>query len=106
MNPVENRILEVEEIGDEGCGPILRTGEIADAALDALAEDNPEKKVFVIDRGDYVRINTLGECRLTRKSMERNLGREFALPRIEIEMPSFAGRIRTSDHEIVWYHNS
>jgi toluene monooxygenase system protein D len=58
----------------------------------------------VIDRGDYLRINTLGECKLTRKSMERNLGREFLLPRIEIDMPSFAGRIRTTDSEITWYH--
>lgn len=106
MDLVEDRILVVEEIGEEGCGPILRSGEIADAVLDAIVDDNPDKQVFVIDRGDYVRINTLGACRLTRGSMERNLGRDFPLPRIEIEMPSFAGRIRTTDDEITWYHKT
>jgi toluene monooxygenase system protein D len=106
MDMTAGRIIEVTEIGEEGCGPILRTGEIADAAMDAIAEDNPDKQIFVIDRGDYVRINTLGNCRLTRKSMERNLGRDFPLPRIEIEMPSFSGRIKTTDAEINWYHSN
>jgi toluene monooxygenase system protein D len=105
MEANDSQIVEVSEISAEGCGPILRRGEVADAVLDAIADDNPGKQVFVIDRGDYVRINTLGECRLTRRSMERCLGREFHLPRIEIDMPSFAGRIRTTDSEITWYHN-
>lgn len=106
MESAVDRIVEVNEISEDGCGPILRSGEVADAAMDAIAEDNPGKQVFVIDRGDYIRINTLGECRLTRKSMERNLGRAFPLPRIEIEMPSFAGRIKTTDSEITWYHSN
>lgn len=105
METFDDRVILVEEINEEGCGPILRSGEIAEAALDAILDDNPDKPVYVIDRGDYVRINTLGECRLTRKSMERNLGREFPLPRIEIEMSSFSGRIRTSDDVITWFHN-
>jgi len=106
METTDSRIIEVSEISEEGCGPILRCGEVAYAALEAIAEDNPGKNVFVMDRGDYLRINTLGECKLTRKSLERNLGREFHLPRIEIDMPSFAGRIRTTDSEITWYHKS
>lgn len=98
-------IVETDSVSEEGVGPILRTGKVADAVIDAIAEDNPDKQVFVVDRGDYMRINTLHECRLTRASLEKHLGRDYSLVRLEIEMPSFAGRIRTSDSEYVWFHN-
>jgi hypothetical protein len=44
------------------------------------------------------------DCRLTRVSLERNLGREYDLAMLEIEMPSFAGRMQTSDGEYRWYY--
>lgn len=97
-------VIETDTISEDGVGPILRTGEIADAAIGAIADDNPGKQVFVVDRGDYVRVNTLQTCRLTRASLEKHLGREYSLVRLEIEMPSFAGRIRTTDSEYVWFH--
>jgi hypothetical protein len=100
-----NDIVETDTVSEECVGPILRVGEVADAAIDAIADDNPGKQVVVVDRGDYMRINTLHECRLTRASLEKHLGREYSLVRLEIEMPSFAGRIRTSDSEYVWFHN-
>lgn len=100
-----NDIVEKDAVNEECVGPILRAGEVADAAIDAIADDNPGKQVIVVDRGDYMRINTLHECRLTRASLEKHLGREYSLVRLEIEMPSFAGRIRTSDSEYVWFHN-
>jgi MmoB/DmpM family len=100
----ENRIVETDTISEEGVGPILRVGEVAAAAVDAIADDNPGKLVFVVDRGDYVRVNTLHECRLTRASLEKHLGRDFALAHLEIEMPSFAGRIRTTDSEYLWFY--
>lgn len=100
-----NDIVETDAVSEECVGPILRAGEVADAAIDAIADDNPGKQVIVVDRGDYMRINTLHECRLTRASLEKHLGREYSLVRLEIEMPSFAGRIRTSDSEYVWFHN-
>jgi hypothetical protein len=100
-----NDIVETDTVSGECVGPILRVGEVADAAIDAIADDNPGKQVVVVDRGDYMRINTLHECRLTRASLEKHLGREYSLVRLEIEMPSFAGRIRTSDSEYVWFHN-
>ncbi len=97
--------IATETVDPDGVGPIMRTGEIADAAIDAIVEDNPDKQVFVVDRGDYVRITTTDECRLTRASLEKHLGRDYSLVRLEIEMPSFAGRIRTTDNEYVWSHH-
>lgn len=84
-------------------GPVLRAGEIADAVALAIEDDNPGHAVRVTDRGDYVRIEVDGRCRLTRRSLERHLGRELPLARLEVEMPSFAGRLLTRAEEYVWY---
>lgn len=84
-------------------GPVIRAGEIADAVALAIEDDNPGSTVRVTDRGDYVRVEIDGRCRLTRRSLERHLGREFSLPQLEIEMPSFMGRLSTRIDEYVWY---
>ena len=87
----------------DAVGPVMRSGDLAEAVIDAVAEDNPDRDVFVTDRGDYVHIHTLHDCRLTRASLERSLGRSYNLSMLEIEMPSFAGRMQTSDREYRWY---
>ena len=98
------RIVERADVMAHGVGPILRAGEIADAVIEAISEDNPDRIVYVTDRGDYIRIHTIDECHLTRASLEKYLGRDYALPRLEIEMPSYSGRISTSDTEYRWYN--
>jgi toluene monooxygenase system protein D len=103
---LEEQIVQTMEVGPEAVGPIIRAGEIAEAAIDAIAEDNPGKTVFVVDRGDYIRIHTDHNCVLRRETMIKHLGREYELCRLEIEMPSFAGRIRTSVSEYSWYHGA
>jgi hypothetical protein len=87
-------------------GPVIRAGEVADAVALAIEDDNPGRTVRVTDRGDYVRIEVDGRCRLTRRSLEHHLGRELSLPQLEIEMPSFAGRLSTRTDEYVWYFES
>jgi hypothetical protein len=99
----ETRVFMSESVAYDGVGPILRSGDLADAVIDAVEEDNPDKDVMVTDRGDYVHIHTLKECRLTRASLERHLGRDYRLPMLEIEMTSFSGRMQTSDSEYRWY---
>jgi MmoB/DmpM family len=99
----ESRVLYTETPEFDAVGPILRAGEIAEAVIDAVEEDNPGRDVMITDRGDYLHIHTLVDCRLTRASLERHLGRAYDLARLEIEMPSFAGRMQTSDSEYRWY---
>ena len=36
-------------------------------------------------------------------TIERHLGRAFDLAALEVEMPSFSGRLRTRQDEFVWY---
>lgn len=85
-------------------GPIIRSGELADAIIDAVAEDNPDTDVLVVDRDSYVRIHTLGRCRLTRASLEKYLGRRFPLSDLEIEMPSWKGHVKTHVDEFIFYY--
>ena len=101
-----HRVFMTEAVEYDAVGPVMRSGEIADAVIDAVADDNPGRDVYVTDRGDYVHIHTLMDCRLTKASLERSLGRDYDLARLEIEMPSFAGRMQTSDREYRWYYKS
>ncbi len=101
-----DRVFMTEAVEYDAVGPVMRSGAIADAVIDAIADDNPEREVHVTDRGDYVHIHTLRDCRLTRASLERRLGRDYDLSMLEIDMPSFAGRMQTSDREYRWYYKT
>ena len=97
---------ENQEIGDNMVGPVMRSGSLADAVIDAVTDDNPEQDVHVFDRGDYVRIHTERNCRLTKASIEKHLGRSFELALLEAEMPSFKGRMESSTGEMRWFYNA
>lgn len=85
-------------------GPVIRAGNLAEAVIDAVAEDNPGQDVLVLDRDDYVRIHTARRCRLTLASLERSLGHPYQLAALEIDMPAFKGRLKTRTDEYVWFY--
>jgi MmoB/DmpM family len=87
-------------------GPVLRVGDLADAVVRAIEEDNPGKEVRIVDRGDYVRIHTERKCRLTKQTLERVLGYAYDLRLLEIDMPSFSGRLKMRCDEYVWYYQT
>jgi len=87
-------------------GPVLRVGDLAESVARAIAEDNPGKRISILDRGDYVRIHTEQTCRLTKQTLERHLGHPYELRLLEIEMPSFSGRLETCADEYVWYYRN
>ena len=97
MNTTEEHVKRV--------GPIIRgvDGELCDAVINAIEDDNPGADVEVDDQGGYVKITTPWRCRLTRESLSRELGRTFNLPELEINLAGFAGRILVGDDEIVWH---
>jgi hypothetical protein len=99
-------IDDTEAVSHDLVGPVVRAGALAEAIIDAVAEDNPGRDVLVLDRDDYVRIHIARECRLTRASLERHLGRPYQLAELEIEMPSFKGRLSTRTDEYVWYYTT
>lgn len=97
MNMTEEHVKRV--------GPIIRgvDGELCDAVINAIEDDNPGADIEVDDQGGYVKITAPWHCRLTLASLERELGRKFNLPELEINLAGFAGRILVSDDEINWH---
>ena len=68
-------------------GPVLRLGEVADAVLDAIREDNPDREVIVERHASYVRILCPEECIVRYETVARMLGRAFAVSDIEPSSP-------------------
>ncbi|UGS37217.1 MmoB/DmpM family protein [Capillimicrobium parvum] len=83
-------------------GPIISDQRVAEAVARAIATDNGQAPKFE-DRGAYVRIGLPTSCRLTQASLDEELGGELRISAFESVMPSFAGRIKVSDDEIIWY---
>jgi toluene monooxygenase system protein D len=86
-------------------GPVVRgfDPELAEAVIAAIEEDNPGREVIVDDRGGYIRVSVEHECRLTHASLEEALGRTFALSELEPSLSGFAGRMKLTEDEAIWY---
>ena len=52
------------------------------------------------------RIHTELMRRLTKQTLERLLGYAYDLRLLEIDMPSFSGRLRTRGDEYVWFYQN
>lgn len=99
MTQSDAQVSEVKRVG-----PVLRGVDrhFCDAVIDAIEADNPDSDVEVDDQGGYIRITVPWRCRLTRESLERELGHDFRLSDIESHLASFAGHIQTADDVVVW----
>lgn len=86
-------------------GPVVRgvDCDIADALIAAIETDNPGVQPVVEDRGGYIRVSMPGRCRVTRHSLEAELGRDFPLSELEPALSAFAGRVKFTDDEVLWY---
>ena len=86
-------------------GPVVRgfDTELADAVISAIETDNPGREVIVDDRGGYIRISVAHECRLTHASLVDALGKDFALSELEPSLSGFAGRMKLTEDEALWY---
>ena len=84
-------------------GPVLQTGELAEAVIEAIREDNPDKEVLIERRASYVRVQTEGECVIRRKTVADMLGRPFRMQELEVDMSAFAGQIETTTDHVRFY---
>ncbi|HVZ37092.1 MAG TPA: MmoB/DmpM family protein [Polyangiaceae bacterium] len=87
---------------EDAVGPILCMSDGVDLVVQAILDDNPDREVEVVDRGSYVRVQARGSLRLTRASLQRQLGSSFQMRQFEAMLSSFAGRIQTATDEITW----
>ncbi|WP_269620625.1 MmoB/DmpM family protein [Zhongshania sp. BJYM1] len=91
-------------LNNNNVGPIMRAGDVADAVVEAAIIDNPGKNIVVDNKNAYIRISANNELRLTRETIELELGRPFKMNEIEIELASFAGRIKMTTDEVIFYY--
>ena len=96
----------VEGIMENMVGPVLRGGDIAEAAVEAMIEDNPGKNVKVDDHKTYVRVSVDRECLIKAATMSEILGCPFEMQELEINMSAFAGQIETTESYMRFYLNS
>jgi len=83
-------------------GPILEANEVGRAIIAALREQHADLEVQ--DRGSYLRVLATGRCAVTRRAIERILGRSFQLPSdLEMIMPSFQGAFSVTEDEAAWF---
>ncbi|MGH8595847.1 MAG: MmoB/DmpM family protein [Gammaproteobacteria bacterium] len=86
-------------------GPVLKTGEIADAVIEAVRHDNPGKRFEVEDNFAYVRVQTDNECIIQRQTMEDILGRPFNMQELGVVLASFAGQVESATTHFRFYLN-
>ena len=86
---------------EDGVGPVLAAGPIADAIVAAIRREN--NHVQVTDRGSYLRVLVPARCAVSRAAIESVLSRSFRLPGdLEQVMPSFRGRFQVSEDQASW----
>jgi len=93
-------------LNNNNVGPIVRAGEVAEAVAEAAIIDNPDKEVTVEANGAYSRIYADGELIITRETLVEELGRDFRMTELEINLASFAGRIEVTDDHARFYYTT
>jgi toluene monooxygenase system protein D len=81
-------------------GPVMKAGEIGEAVIEAIREDNEGRKIEVEEHESYYRVKVEGECLISLATVSDMLGREVLVSDIEQNMPSFEGFIRVSTDQM------
>ena len=84
-------------------GPLLRSGDNADAIIEALQEDNPDVELAVKDHAGYIRVEGRDGLILRRETAERALGRPFRMQEIELLMAGYSGKIELTEEHARWF---
>jgi toluene monooxygenase system protein D len=87
-------------------GPVLRAGDIAEAAVAAAHLDNPGVDLSIEDRVAYVRLHAPAELMLRRASIEELLGRPFGMHELGVVLAAFAGRVETTTEYFRFFSNA
>jgi len=98
------QITDLNKLPKNIVGPVLTKDEFSYGVVEAIAADNPNKFIGVIDRGSYIRVVGDRELILKKATLEDIIGREVRFPgEVEIRMSAFAGKIIVRGEYIKWY---
>lgn len=101
---VQAYIVTDDKVPKDVVGPVLMKSEMANYVIEAIARDNPDTFVGILDRGSYVRVIGNRRLVLRKDTLEEVAGREVRFPgEVEVIMSAFAGKIRVTGKDITWY---
>jgi len=90
-----------KDIGEERfVGPVMKAGEVGEAVIEAIREDNEGRAIKIEEHESYYRVKVQGECVIRLDTVSEMLGRDVLLSDIESSMPSFEGFIRTDSEKM------
>jgi hypothetical protein len=81
-------------------GPVIKNGEVGEAVVEAVYEDNEGRKIEIEEHASYFRIKVEKECVIRFKTVSDMLGRDVSRADIEANMPSMEGFIRVEANQI------
>ncbi len=81
-------------------GPVIKNGEVGDAVVEAIYEDNKGRKIEIEEHASYFRIKVEKECVIRFETVSEMLGRDVTRADIEANMPSLEGFIRIESDRI------
>ena len=81
-------------------GPVIKNGEVGEAVVEAVYEDNDGRKIEIEEHASYFRIRVEKECVIRFETVAEMLGRDVSKADIEANMPSMEGFIRIEADQI------
>lgn len=81
-------------------GPVIKNGEVGEAVIEAIREDNEDRDIQVEEHESYFRIKVERECVVRFDTVSEMLGREITRSDIEANMPALEGFIRVDSEKM------
>lgn len=81
-------------------GPVMKAGEIGEAVIEAIHEDNEGRDIKIEEHESYYRVKVAGECTISLQTLSDILGRDILVSEIEQNMPAFEGFIRVGSDQV------
>jgi toluene monooxygenase system protein D len=81
-------------------GPVMKKGDMGDAVVEAIYENNSGRKIVIEEHASYFRIQVQGECLLKLDTVREMYGSDIIFSDIEACMPSFEGFIRVETDQV------
>ena len=81
-------------------GPVIKNGEIGEAIIEAIQEDNEGRTIEIEEHASYLRVKVQGECVIRFATVSAMLGREVSRADVEANMPALEGFIRVDSEQM------
>ena len=78
----------------------MNKGEMGDAVIEAIYEDNSDRNIVVEEHASYFRVKVEGECLIRLKTVSDMLGSDVILSDLKLPKPKAKAQIRVDSENI------